>query len=105
MTSYRILELEVLRWAESRGILANSDPKTQCLKFLSEAGEVADAVAKGRKEEAEDGIGDVLVTLILLADLLGTDVVRCLELAYEEIKQRQGKMVNGVFVKQSDVGK
>ena len=103
MTSYRIIELEVLRWAENRGILANSDPKTQCLKFVSEAGELADAVAKGNKEDAIDAIGDVMVTLILLSDLMDLDVVKCLESAYDVIKQRQGKMINGVFVKQSDL--
>lgn len=103
MSTYRIIELEVLRWAENRGILANSDPKTQCLKFVSEAGELADAVAKGNKEDAIDAIGDVMVTLILLSDLMDLDVVKCLESAYDVIKQRQGKMINGVFVKQSDL--
>ena len=99
MSTYRIIELEVLRWAENRGILKNSDPKTQCLKFVSEAGELADAVAKGNKEDAIDAIGDVMVTLILLSDLMDLDVVKCLESAYDVIKQRQGKMINGVFVK------
>lgn len=99
MSTYRIIELEVLRWAENRGILANSDPKTQCLKFVSEAGELADAVAKGNKEDAIDAIGDVMVTLILLSDLMDLDVVKCLESAYDVIKKRQGKMVNGIFVK------
>ena len=103
MSTYRIIELEVLRWAENRGILKNSDPKTQCLKFVSEAGELADAVAKGNKEDAIDAIGDVLVTLILLSDLMDLDMVKCLESAYDVIKQRQGKMINGVFVKQSDL--
>lgn len=103
MSTYRIIELEVLRWAENRGILANSDAKTQCLKFVSEAGELADAVAKGNKEDAIDAIGDVMVTLILLSDLMDLDVVKCLESAYGVIKKRQGKMVNGVFVKQADL--
>lgn len=103
MSTYRIIELEVLRWAENRGILANSDPKTQCLKFVSEAGELADAVAKGNKDDAVDAIGDVMVTLILLADLMDLDVVKCLDVAYNVIKQRQGKMINGVFVKQADL--
>ena len=100
MSTYRIIELEVLRWAENRGILANSDPKTQCLKFVSEAGELADAVAKGNKDDAVDAIGDVMVTLILLSDLMDLDVVECLESAYDVIKTRKGQMVNGVFVKQ-----
>jgi NTP pyrophosphatase (non-canonical NTP hydrolase) len=99
--SYRTIELEVIRWAESRGIMAKSDAKTQCLKFASEAGEVCDAVAKGNMPEIVDGVGDTVVTLILLCAKLDIDLVDCLESAYNVIAKRKGKMVNGIFVKEA----
>ena len=96
---YEPLKSAVLDWAEERGIFDNSDPKTQCLKFISEAGELADNIAKGDHYAALDDIGDILVTLILLSQMIDTDLMRCLEDAYQTIRKRQGKMVNGVFVK------
>ena len=97
--TFEDLDFEVIEWARERGILSKSDPKTQCLKFVSEAGELADAVAKGSFTETIDAIGDVIVTLIILAELQGLDVTECLESAYTEIYARTGKMVNGIFVK------
>lgn len=98
-SSYRIVELDVVRWGEAKGILFNSDPKTQCLKFASEAGELCDAVAKGNREDTVDAIGDVMVTLILLSTMLDLDVVQCLNSAYRTISKRTGSMHNGVFIK------
>ena len=49
------------------------------------------------------GIGDVVVTLIILAMQNDMDLYECLNFAYDEIKGRTGKMVNGVFVKSSDL--
>ena len=99
MDTYPMLEANVLEWARARGILDNSDPKTQCLKFVSEAGELADAVASRNKTETVDAIGDVMVTLIILAKLEHLDVRRCLESAFDVISRRTGKMVEGIFVK------
>jgi NTP pyrophosphatase (non-canonical NTP hydrolase) len=50
-------------------------------------------------DEANDALGDVLVTLIILADLLKTDLTDCLSEVIETIRKRQGRMVNGIFVK------
>lgn len=93
------LEARVIRWADDRGIYATSSPERQFLKAVSEMGELADALAKGQTEEAYDAIGDTVVCLINLAHMMGTSVPECLQLAYTEIKNRQGAMVNGVFVK------
>jgi NTP pyrophosphatase (non-canonical NTP hydrolase) len=86
-------------WAEERGIFDKSDDKTQCLKFVSEAGELADAIAVDDAEKAMDGIGDAIVTLIVLARMRGVSVQMCVAGAYEVISKRTGRMVNGVFVK------
>jgi len=99
--SWAMTELEVIRWAEARGIVANSDSKTQLLKAVSEMGELADAIIKRDRPAIIDGIGDVLVCLILVGTLEDTDLTKCLEAAYSEIKDRKGYLnKNGVFVKQ-----
>lgn len=91
------LQSKVRLWAEDRGIFEHSDAKTQCLKTVSEVGELADSVARG--SDVKDDIGDVLVTLILLAKMKGTDLEECLRVAYSEICGRTGRMQNGTFVK------
>ena len=48
-----------------------------------------------------DGIGDVLVTLIIVAELERLGVDECLAAAYNEIKDRRGRLTaEGVFVKE-----
>lgn len=99
--SWAMTELEVIRWAEARGIVANSDSKTQLLKAVSEIGELADAIIKRDRPAIIDGIGDVLVCLIVVGALEDTDLTKCLEAAYSEIKDRKGYLnKDGVFVKQ-----
>ena len=99
--SWAATELEVIRWAEARGIVANSDSKTQLLKAVSEIGELADAIIKRDRPAIIDGIGDVLVCLIVVGALEDTDLTKCLEAAYSEIKDRKGYLnKDGVFVKQ-----
>ena len=86
-------------WAEERGIYANGDPKTQSLKLVEEVGETCRAILKQNKEDAMDGIGDCVVVLTNLAELLDTSIEECVERAYAEISSRTGKMKNGTFVK------
>jgi NTP pyrophosphatase (non-canonical NTP hydrolase) len=92
----------VEQWASDRGILDHSTPTAQLLKTVSELGELADATAKGDVIGVMDGVGDVLVTLILYARLANLSISGCLEHAYGQIKDRKGKMsAGGVFVKES----
>jgi NTP pyrophosphatase (non-canonical NTP hydrolase) len=99
--TYNILELEIIRWAEARQIIPNSTTEKQLLKCMEELGELVGATLKGNKEGQIDGFGDVLVTLILASDLAGLNLMSCLEHAYDEIKDRKGKLQpNGVFVKE-----
>jgi hypothetical protein len=98
--SWNVTELDVIRWAEARGIVANSDSKTQMLKAVSEMGELADAIIKRDRPAIVDGIGDVLVCLIVVGALEDVSLTQCLESAYNEIKNRKGYLnKNGVFVK------
>ena len=98
--SWNITELDVIRWAEARGIIANSDSKTQLLKAVSEMGELADAIIKRDRPAIVDGIGDVLVCLIVVGAIEDVNLTHCLEAAYNEIKHRKGYLnKDGVFVK------
>jgi NTP pyrophosphatase (non-canonical NTP hydrolase) len=93
---------KIRTWAIYRG-LDIADPNKQILKIGEEFGEVCAAKAKGRQDELEVEIGDVFVTLTILALQEGTSIERCAELALNKIKDRSGKMVNGVFVKEDDL--
>ena len=97
--NFEELQESVVEWADERGILEIGDHASQFLKTVAEIGELSDAVAKSDLPEIVDGVGDVLVTLILFCEILEIDPVQCLESAYGEIRNRKGKMVGGVFVK------
>ena len=92
----------VEQWARNKG-LDEAESSKQMLKVVEETGEVAAALARSDQDALRDGIGDVVVTLIILALQNDMDLYECLNLAYEEIKGRTGRMVNGVFVKSSDL--
>ena len=101
MATYAALESDIIRWAEARRILPNSTPTAQLLKAVSEMGELADATTKGNREDALDAVGDVLVCLINYCALQDFNLVDCLELAYNQIKDRKGTLLpSGVFVKE-----
>jgi len=86
-------------WAEERGLYAKGDPKTQALKLVEEVGETCRAILKENKADAIDGIGDCVVVLTNLAELLDIPIEECIAQAYNEIKNRTGKMSNGTFKK------
>lgn len=89
-------------WSMSRGIINNSTPLAQFAKLVSEVGELGDNIAKQRN--VEDDIGDCLVVLNTLAVMFDTSLERCLEIAYEDIKDRKGHMNSeGIFIKEGDV--
>ena len=89
----------IRQWASNRGLYKGGDPKTQALKLVEEVGETCKAILKNDQAEIEDGIGDCVVVLTNLAHLCNTDIEHCIELAYNEIKDRKGKMDNGTFKK------
>lgn len=89
----------VLFWADERGLLFPENAKNQFLKTVSEMGELADALLKDDQHGVIDGIGDVLVTLIILAETRGTSLDECLLAAWNEIKDRKGQTINGTFIK------
>lgn len=88
-------------WANDKGIYSSGDSKTQYVKLMEEAGELAQAILKKDKLEIKDAIGDMIVVLTNLAHLEGFAVEDCITSAYDVIKNRKGKMQNGTFVKQT----
>lgn len=98
---FQDLQMKVLAWAADRQIIPNSNPTAQLMKTMSELGELADATLKGHQADIEDGVGDVLVTLIIYCALAGIDPVWCLQGAYATIKDRKGTLTpDGIFVKE-----
>ena len=89
----------IREWASDRGLYEHGDRKTQALKLVEEVGETCRAILKDNDSDIEDGIGDCVVVLTNLAELQGTTIEACIERAYNEIKDRTGKMDNGTFKK------
>ena len=90
-------------WASERGLYEKGNPHTQYVKLQEEAGELAKALLKNDHDEINDAIGDMVVVLTNLAHMHGTDIEACIAQAYNEIKSRKGKMINGTFVKDIEV--
>ena len=113
--NYQELEAKVLEWADDKGILEKAMPLAQAKKTLEEVQELLEAISaqekgyylftntKGKEvitaDEIKDALGDILVTILIGAELQGLQLEDCLESAYNVISKRTGKMVNGVFVK------
>ena len=98
--SYRDVETKVLMWGDARGITKYGTALGQAKKTREEAQELYDAILHADREKIKDGIGDVLVTLVMVGALVDMDVVQCFAHAYEEIKSRTGHMApDGTFVK------
>ncbi len=90
-------------WAKERGLYAKGDPKTQYIKLMEETGEIGRALLKEDTNEIVDGIGDAVVVLTNLAELVGVPIEECIQSAYDVISKRTGKMVNGTFVKDQPI--
>jgi NTP pyrophosphatase (non-canonical NTP hydrolase) len=98
MTDLDLLAHNIEKWAVVRG-LDKANPRDQFLKVVEEVGEIAASMARGKQDELKDAIGDVFVTITILAMQNGMNINECVAAAYAEIKGRTGKMVNGVFIK------
>ncbi len=89
----------IIAWAKEKDLLKKENSLAQMAKVTEEVGEVASALLKNDKAKLIDGIGDSFVTLIILAAQNDLTPEECLNAAWEEIKNRKGKTVNGTFIK------
>jgi NTP pyrophosphatase (non-canonical NTP hydrolase) len=94
---------DIRTWAADRNLINGSSPDRQFLKLVEETGELAAALARKDFKEVYDAIGDIAVVLTILSSQLGNTVENCIEGAWDEIKDRKGRMVDGVFVKEADL--
>jgi NTP pyrophosphatase (non-canonical NTP hydrolase) len=94
------MKKEILNWAKERNLLEKSNSSKQFIKLVEELGELASAMGKGDIVNIIDAIGDIQVVLIILAAQYDLDVDDCLNTAYLQIKDRKGKTINGIFIKE-----
>jgi len=99
MKHYGELEALVIAWATQKGILENGTAIAQAGKTIEEVNELVEAIIKDDRAEIVDALGDILVTIIIQAEMQGLRLTDCLESAYNVIAKRTGKMVDGQFVK------
>jgi phosphoribosyl-ATP pyrophosphohydrolase len=102
MNTFNIIELDVIRWGEKRGIIQNSTSAAQVKKTQEEVQELVDAIAANDKAGIIDAIGDVMVTLTMIAAIEDLPLVACYQAAYDQIKNRKGYLdANGLWIKES----
>jgi NTP pyrophosphatase (non-canonical NTP hydrolase) len=115
--NYHGLSEKVIEWAKEKGIFEKGNPLAQAQKTLEEVNELIEGLeaqsamasvftnSKGKvvntKAEIKDAFGDILVTIIIGAEMQGLDLLECLSGAYEVIEKRKGKMIDGQFVKEN----
>ncbi|MBF2182960.1 MULTISPECIES: MazG-like family protein [Bacillati] len=93
---------QVEQWSIDKD-LHKGNPDRQALKFYEEAGEVGAALSRNKLDDLKDGIGETVVTLIILAQQHDMTLQECLQYAYDEIKGRKGKTINDTFIKEADL--
>lgn len=94
---------KINKWAISHG-LDQGNPKIEWMKVTEEVGEIRDVFLKPHdfadpEWSLKDAIGDSIVTLVVLCLQLGYDVEECLTIAYNDIKDRKGVMIDDNFIK------
>ena len=92
---------QVVSWHLARNLIHGSSDKDQVLKLIQEVGELSDSICK--EQSPIDDIGDIMVVLINIAVRNGLTITDCLNHAYNDIKDRKGKMIDGIFVKEGDM--
>lgn len=91
---------DIKAWHHARNLIEGATDKDQYMKLIQEAGELSDSICKGK--DRKDDIGDIMVVLINIMERNGYTMVDCLNTAWQDIKDRKGMMVDGVFVKEGD---
>jgi NTP pyrophosphatase (non-canonical NTP hydrolase) len=97
----KLIVENIAQWHRDRNLIDGSTDKDQYMKLIQEAGELSDNICKGK--DIRDDIGDMMVVLINIATRNKLSIEECLQIAYDDIKDRKGKMVDGVFIKESDL--
>lgn len=91
---------KIIQWAQDRNLIHGTNSHAQMLKLTEEVGELASGIAKHHHDVIKDSIGDCVVVLTILAHQFCVSIEECIEHAYDQIKDRKGKMIDGVFVRE-----
>ena len=91
---------DIRKWHRDRNLIDGATDKDQLAKLIQEMGELSDNICKGK--DMSDDIGDMIVVLINIAERNNLTLKECLEKAWDDIKDRKGKMVDGIFIKEGD---
>lgn len=94
---------KIEQWANDRNLIKGATTNAQFIKLIEETGELAGGIARNDEDIIKDSFGDVFVVLTIMAAQLGLDFNECIQMAYDEIKDRKGKMIDGFFVKEEDL--
>lgn len=103
--TFEELHEAIIQWAEDRNMI-KPDRLTglaQLAKVTEELGELSAGINKNDEDKTKDSLGDIMVTLIILAQDLNLDLLDCLRGAYNVIKDRKGKVIDGSYIKESDL--
>ena len=92
---------KVAQWHHDRNLIEGASDKDQFCKLIQEAGELSDSICKGK--DVKDDIGDMIVVLINIAERNNVSLEECLLNAWDDIKDRPRKMVDGIFIKEGDL--
>ena len=90
----------IINWHHDRNLIEGSSDKDQVLKLMQELGELSDSVCKGK--DVKDDLGDMMVVMLNIMERQSISMEDCLKTAYNDIKDRKGRMVDGIFVKEGD---
>jgi NTP pyrophosphatase (non-canonical NTP hydrolase) len=100
--TFNIIEMDVIRWGESRGIIEHSTSEAQVKKTIEEVQELVSAINHKNKADIIDALGDVMVTLTMIAAIEDVPLVECYAHAYNQIKNRKGYLdASGLWIKES----
>ena len=89
------------KWMDDRGITENGTAMAQAIKTLEETTELLDAINHNNDEDIMDAVGDIYVTLRGVCKVKKIPFDKCVEAAYNEIKDRKGHLTSqGTFVKE-----
>jgi NTP pyrophosphatase (non-canonical NTP hydrolase) len=92
---------KVVDWHHARNLINGATDQSQYVKLIEEAGELAGNITRGKP--IDDDIGDMLVVLINIAERNHLSLADCLNKAWDDIKDRKGRMINGSFIKETDL--
>tara|TARA_A200000159_G_C7172787_1_gene276163 strand:- start:403 stop:699 length:297 start_codon:yes stop_codon:yes gene_type:complete len=92
---------KVAQWHHDRNLIDGATDKDQFCKLIQEAGELSDSICK--EKDVKDDIGDMIVVLINIAERNKVTLEECLLKAWDDIKDRKGKMIDGIFIKEGDL--